>query len=50
MIGSGEVPVSFIDTRDIGRAMEWLGHYELKPSEDGIYLVKGFDTTCWSNH
>jgi len=45
MIGSGEAAVSFIDTRDIGRAMEWLGRIESRADDDGIYLAKGFDTT-----
>ncbi|WP_127533615.1 NAD-dependent epimerase/dehydratase family protein [Paenibacillus kobensis] len=45
IIGSGEVPVSFIDTRDIGRAMEWLGRLPLQAGDDGVYLVKGFDTS-----
>jgi dihydroflavonol-4-reductase len=45
MIGSGEVPISLIDTRDIGRAMVWLGDMQYKLDDDGIYLAKGFDTT-----
>ncbi len=47
IVGNGEKKVSIIDTRDIGRAMEWLGTYE-KPKEDnGVYLLKGFDTTWY---
>lgn len=47
MVGDGDTRVSLIDTRDIGRAMEWLGTYEKPQDDDGVYLLKGFDTT-WS--
>ncbi len=40
----GATRVSLIDTRDIGRAMEWLGRYEKAAGE--VYLGKGFDV-CW---
>lgn len=41
---NGATRVSLIDTRDLGRAMEWLGRYEKAAGE--IYLCKGFDV-CW---
>lgn len=47
MIGNGCTKVSLIDTRDIGRAMEWLGTYEKVKDDNGIYLLKGFDTTWY---
>lgn len=40
----GATRVSLIDTRDIGRAMEWLGRYEKAAGE--VYLGKGFEI-CW---
>lgn len=45
MVGNGDTKVSLIDTRDIGRAMEWLGTYEKPKADNGVYLLKGFDTT-----
>ncbi|AZB42040.1 NAD(P)-dependent oxidoreductase [Bacillus sp. FJAT-42376] len=47
MAGSGEARVSLVDTRDIGRAMEWLGTCALEEWDDGVYVLKGYDTT-WS--
>ncbi len=45
MMRNGAVKVSLVDTRDIGRAMVWLGTYQKAESDNGIYLLKGFDTT-----
>ncbi len=45
MIGEGAAQVSLVDTRDIGRAMVWLGTFQKQPQDDGVYLLKGFDTT-----
>ncbi|GED14127.1 NAD-dependent epimerase/dehydratase family protein [Aneurinibacillus migulanus] len=45
MIGNGAATVSLVDTRDIGRAMVWLGTYQKPEQDNGIYLLKGFDTT-----
>lgn len=47
MIGNGATKVSLVDTRDIGRAMAWLGTYQKSEHDNGIFLLKGFDTT-WS--
>lgn len=47
LVGNGDTKVSLIDTRDIGRAMEWLGTYEKPKDDNGIYLLKGFDTTWY---
>lgn len=45
ILGDGTAKVSLVDTRDIGRAMVWLGH-EVKPESDhNVYLLKGYDTT-----
>jgi dihydroflavonol-4-reductase len=45
LAGNGAAKVSLVDTRDIGRAMVWLGN-ALKPEHDnGVFLIKGFDTT-----
>ncbi|MCO7125324.1 NAD(P)-dependent oxidoreductase [Sporolactobacillus shoreicorticis] len=41
IIGKGEAVTSFIDTRDIGRAMTFLGAKKIV----GTYLLKGFDVT-----
>ncbi|MEO2077068.1 MAG: NAD(P)-dependent oxidoreductase [Bacillus sp. (in: firmicutes)] len=41
----GEASVSLVNTRDIGRAMVLLGEISEQNSDNGIYLVKGFDTT-----
>lgn len=41
IIGKGQAKTSFIDTRDIGRAMTLIGEESLT----GTYLVKGFDAT-----
>lgn len=48
MVGNGDTKVSLIDTRDIGRAMEWLGTNKKSKEDNGIYLIKGFDTTWFS--
>jgi dihydroflavonol-4-reductase len=45
MIGHGAAKVSLVDTRDIGRAMVWLGTYRKPDHDNGVYLLKGFDTT-----
>ncbi|MBP1936163.1 NAD-dependent epimerase/dehydratase family protein [Paenibacillus sediminis] len=45
MIGGGSTKVSLVDTRDIGRAMVWLGTHQQQEDDHGIYLLKGFDTT-----
>ncbi len=45
MIGNGDTKVSLVDTRDIGRAMVWLGTFQKPAHDNGIYLLKGFDTT-----
>ncbi|MGG1689032.1 NAD-dependent epimerase/dehydratase family protein [Heyndrickxia ginsengihumi] len=47
LVGKGDTKVSLIDTRDIGRAMEWLGKYQIPKGDNGIYLLKGFDTTWY---
>lgn len=41
IIGRGEATTSFIDTRDIGRAMTFIGENRMV----GTYLLKGFDAT-----
>ncbi len=46
-MGNGDTKVSLIDTRDIGRAMEWLGTYKKAKDDNGVYLLKGFDTTWY---
>ncbi len=45
MIGNGSTRVSLVDARDVGRAMVWLGNYQKSPQDNGVYLLKGFDTT-----
>ncbi|TQR43329.1 NAD-dependent epimerase/dehydratase family protein [Paenibacillus popilliae] len=45
IIGDGSTKVSLVDTRDIGRAMEWLGTYGEVGQDNGVYVLKGFDTT-----
>lgn len=45
MIGNGSTKVSLVDTRDIGRAMAWLGTYQELGSDNSTLLLKGFDTT-----
>lgn len=40
----GRTRISVIDTRDLGRAMVWLG--ELAEAANEVYLGKGFDV-CW---
>jgi dihydroflavonol-4-reductase len=45
MINNGETKVSLVDTRDIGRAMVWLGTIQKPKQDNGIYLLKGYDTT-----
>ncbi|MEC0208429.1 NAD-dependent epimerase/dehydratase family protein [Paenibacillus ehimensis] len=47
IVGDGSGRVSLIDTRDIGRAMVWLGTLDRNGQADDAYLLKGFDTT-WS--
>lgn len=43
LIGNGTAKVSFIDTRDIGRAMVMLG--EISKTDQSIFLAKGYDST-----
>lgn len=43
VFGRKEFQFSGIDTRDIGRAMVFLG--ELPEAKNNVYLVKGFDTS-----
>ncbi|MBN6187551.1 NAD(P)-dependent oxidoreductase [Aneurinibacillus sp. BA2021] len=43
----GDTRVSLVDARDVGRAMEWLGTYEKPKDDNGIYVLKGFDTTWY---
>ncbi len=43
MIGDGTVPMSLVDTRDIGRAMVWLGEFQGASGE--VYLLRGFETS-----
>ncbi|GAV13915.1 NAD(P)-dependent oxidoreductase [Paenibacillus sp. NAIST15-1] len=45
IVGGGSTKVSLVDTRDIGRAMEWLGTYGEVGQDNGVYVLKGFDTT-----
>ncbi|MGO0063353.1 NAD-dependent epimerase/dehydratase family protein [Brevibacillus fluminis] len=45
LIKDGSGKVSLVDTRDIGRAMVWLGTSEKPERDPGVYLLKGFDTT-----
>ncbi|MGD8189643.1 NAD-dependent epimerase/dehydratase family protein [Brevibacillus ginsengisoli] len=45
MIDEGDTQITLVDTRDIGRAMVWLGIYKKPVNDNGIYLLKGFDTT-----
>jgi dihydroflavonol-4-reductase len=45
MIGDGAAQVSLIDTGDIGRAMAWLGTFDRPEDDDGLYVLKGYDTT-----
>ncbi len=45
MIDNGAAKVSLVDTRDIGRAMAWLGTYQEFENDHSIFLLKGFDTT-----
>jgi dihydroflavonol-4-reductase len=47
MIGNGKAKASLVDTRDVGRAMVWVGAYQKPKHDNGIYLLKGFETT-WS--
>lgn len=48
LIDHGLSQVSLVDTRDIGRAMAWLGTVNKPSGDNGIYLLKGFDTT-WAD-
>ncbi|WP_421841772.1 NAD-dependent epimerase/dehydratase family protein [Mycobacterium sp.] len=43
VFGTGENRWSCIDTRDVGRAMAWLG--ELPEAAGNTYLVSGYETT-----
>ena len=43
IIGDGRARFSCIDTRDIGRAMVWLG--ELQEAKGQTYLAKGYETS-----
>ncbi|WP_336129873.1 NAD-dependent epimerase/dehydratase family protein [Priestia megaterium] len=45
---NGQTIVSLVDTRDIGRAMEWLGTYKMFTKKQNMFLLKGFDTTWGS--
>ncbi|MBI5748914.1 MAG: NAD(P)-dependent oxidoreductase [Nitrospinae bacterium] len=45
IVGNGDAKISLVDTRDIGRAMVWLGTYQKPKHDNGVYLLKGFDTT-----
>lgn len=45
IVESGAAKVSLVDTRDIGRAMAWLGTYDQPAQDNGIYVLKGFDTS-----
>lgn len=45
LAGDGEAIVSLVNTADIGRAMVFLGEIPEQKGDNGIYLVKGFDTT-----
>lgn len=44
ILKNGQTKVSLVDTRDIGRAMEWLGNYKLFTKKHNLFLLKGFDT------
>ncbi len=48
ILKNGQTIVSLIDTRDIGRAMEWLGTYKTFTKKQNVFLLKGFDTTWGS--
>lgn len=48
ILKNGQTIVSLIDTRDIGRAMEWLGTYKVFTEKQNLFLLKGFDTTWMS--
>lgn len=43
VIGDGTVRSSFIDARDIGRAMAWLGEHA--PAAGQTYVVRGFEAS-----
>lgn len=43
MIGDGTARMSLVDTRDIGRAMVWLGEFPEAKGE--TYLLRGFDAS-----
>jgi nucleoside-diphosphate-sugar epimerase len=43
VIGSGAVPFSAVDARDIARAMLWLAEHA--PPDEGIYLLRAFETS-----
>ncbi|ALC54721.1 epimerase [Bacillus cereus] len=45
IVDGGNARVSLVDTRDIGRAMVWLGTYKKSTQDNGIFVLKGFDTT-----
>ncbi|MGG0383765.1 NAD(P)-dependent oxidoreductase [Priestia filamentosa] len=48
LVKNGKTKVSLVDTRDVGRAMEWLGRYPFLTGSTNIFVLKGFDTT-WRN-
>ena len=43
MIGNGAAGLSLVDTRDVGRAMVWLG--ESRDSSGEVYLLRAFETS-----
>ncbi|OGW59459.1 MAG: hypothetical protein A2V83_05780 [Nitrospirae bacterium RBG_16_64_22] len=43
MIGGGTARISLVDTRDIGRAMVWLG--TLPEARGEVYLLRGFEAS-----
>jgi nucleoside-diphosphate-sugar epimerase len=43
VIGDGTARSSFIDARDIGRALVWLGEHA--PAAEQTYVVRGFEAT-----
>ncbi|YCA45536.1 NAD(P)-dependent oxidoreductase [Bacillus sp. JZ8] len=45
LVKNGKAKVSLVDTRDVGRAMEWLGNYLFSAGSTNIFVLKGFDTT-----
>jgi dihydroflavonol-4-reductase len=47
IVSNGATKISLVDTRDIGRAMVFLGTYQKPEHDNGVYLLKGFDTTWY---